>query len=342
MKKIDPNFVIFKFRYHLINVMDSLMEDAATHLRTATLWVEYLKQVSLIRHFIRAERTGDWDLHLHVVSEMIPLFHAAGHIAYAKAARLYLDQMKGLMDIMSAEQYYAFTKRGYFTIRRTDKFWSGNFSDQTIEQDLMRLLKTSGGMAHGRGITDSTLSKWVHAMPRCIPICDALESFTGVHSNTSDQHVDLHASSTARDRKDYETFLHWLEVHSPFSYGEHHTSLICVSSGVIAGKGVNADQSVALGIKAASAVTGQTYANMKLKRNDRVTSISGHKNRITVRGIELEVNSTLLFMRVTCVIKDSSEMEGYLLHEFAKQPPSLFDKGIMRKNTKSVLANILK
>ncbi|XP_041357604.1 zonadhesin-like [Gigantopelta aegis] len=88
---------------------------------------------------------------------MIPLFHAAGHIAYAISARLYLDQMKGLMDIMSAEQYYAFKKR---------------------------------------------------------------------------------------------------------------------ASVVIAGKRVNADQSVALSIKASLAVTGQTYANMMLKRNGRVTSIN--------------------------------------------------------------------
>lgn len=325
----------------LTQIMDDLMKESAGQSRTGKLWVEYLKQVSLIRCFIRAERTGDWDLHLHTVSEMIPMFHAAGHLAYAKSARLYLDQMKGLSDIMSADQYCDFTEQGYFTIRRTDKFWSGNFSDQTIEQELMRLLKTSGGMARGRGITDSTLNKWVHAMPRCIPICDALECFTAVHSHTSDQHVDLRASSTARDGKHYETFLNWLKVHSPFSYGEHD-ALVCVASGVVAGKCVNADQAFDIGVKAASVMTGETYADVKLKRKDRVTSISGDKNQVTVRGVEVEVNRTVLFMRVTCVIQESSEMEDYLLHEFAKQPPSLFDKGIMRKNTKSVLASVLK
>lgn len=42
------------------------------------------------------------------------------------------------------------------------------------------------------------------------------------------------------------------------------------------------------------------------------------------------------------MIKDNSGIEEYLLHEFAKQPPPLFDKGIIRKNTKSVMVNILK
>jgi len=31
----------------------------------------------------------------------------------------------------------------------------------TIEQTLMRSMKTIGGLAHGRGITDSTLNKWI-------------------------------------------------------------------------------------------------------------------------------------------------------------------------------------
>ena len=46
--------------------------------------MEYLEQVYLMRLFLRAERTGDWELRLYSVSEMIPLFHAAGHLPYAR------------------------------------------------------------------------------------------------------------------------------------------------------------------------------------------------------------------------------------------------------------------
>lgn len=65
---------------------------------------------------------------------------------------------------MSVNEYSQFTDKGYFTVRRTDRFWRGNFTDQTIEQDLMRLFKSSGGMTRGRGITDSTLTKWISTM----------------------------------------------------------------------------------------------------------------------------------------------------------------------------------
>lgn len=100
-------------------------------------------------------------------------------------------------------------------------------------------------------------------MSRCIPICKALEKFTGVHCHTSYHHVDLRVSSTSRDTKDYETYFQWLQLHSPFLY-EEHDSLICVVSGAVAGKYVNADQAFALGTKAASGITSQTYAGINL------------------------------------------------------------------------------
>ena len=66
----------------------------------------------------------------------------------------------------------------------------------------MRMLKALSGLAHGRGITDSTQTKSVHVMPRCIPICSYLESFCGVHTQISDQHNDLRACSASQDVKD--------------------------------------------------------------------------------------------------------------------------------------------
>ncbi|KAL8606327.1 hypothetical protein ACOMHN_050807 [Nucella lapillus] len=271
---------------------------------------------------------------------MIPILHAAGHLAYARSARLYLGTMKKLPELMGDAQFRKFTQDGYFTIRRKDKFWGGNFTDQTIEQVLMRMLKVSGGLAHGRGITDSTLSKWVHVIPRCVPICNSLEDFCGVHTQTSDQHNDLRACSTKQDAKDYGIFLNWLQLHSPFSYTAEDT-LVSISTGILADKSANADQAYTIGKSAAEEMTGRQYGDVKLKRKDRIKSIAA-KESVSVRGQEVEVNSTLLFMRVTCVINPQEEMEQYLRHEFGSKPPALFNKGIMRKNTKSVLANVLK
>ena len=105
---------------------------------------------------------------------MIPVIHAGGHTAYAKSSRLYLDQMNQLKTKMSIEEFTEYTSQGYWTIRRSNHFWSGNFTDQTIEQILMRMLKSRGGLAYGRGVTPSTQSKMVHIIPKTVLICEPL------------------------------------------------------------------------------------------------------------------------------------------------------------------------
>lgn len=302
-----------------------------------------MKMIRILLFFIRAERTGDWELHLYCIVKMIPIFHAGGHTAYAKSARLYLDQMKELQSIMSESQYKKFTSEGYWTIRRPDRFWCGVFTDQTIEQILMRMLKARGGIARGRGITASTQAKMVHILPQTAPICESLESFTGTQSLTSDQHKDLRATTTARDGAHFNKFKAYLSQHAPFSYsGENKDKLVCIATGVVAPETANADLAIKVGEEAASRLTGISYTDAKLKRNDKVISIAIANNSAKIRGHQVEINPMSLFMRVTCVIQNRSEMKDHLKHEFSKQPPSIFENGIMRKNTKSVLANALK
>ena len=99
-------------------IMNDLCDVAATKTRTSKIWIQYDRQVSLMRLFIRVERMGDWELHLYCIKEMMPYFHAAGHLAYAKYAQLYIQQMMELPQTMPAADYKQFTENGYFTIRQ--------------------------------------------------------------------------------------------------------------------------------------------------------------------------------------------------------------------------------
>ena len=58
----------------------------------------------------------------------------------SKKRRLYIQTVKTIKPMMSENDYDLFTKQGYFIIRRTHHFWSGNVTNQIIKQDLMRML----------------------------------------------------------------------------------------------------------------------------------------------------------------------------------------------------------
>lgn len=59
--------------------------------RTATLWLQYMEMVNILRKYIRAERTGNWELHLQALSEMLPYMASSGHNHYTKSGLVYLQ-----------------------------------------------------------------------------------------------------------------------------------------------------------------------------------------------------------------------------------------------------------
>ena len=87
------------------------------------------------------------------------------------------------------------------------------------------MLKARGGLAQGHGIITGTQSKVVHVLPQTVPVCESLETFCGIHSQTCDQHTDIRAT-TACDGKQFLTLQNYLSQHTPFAYrGEHSCRL---------------------------------------------------------------------------------------------------------------------
>jgi len=132
------------------------------------LWAQYFNMVNLVKHFVIIKQIKDWNIYLQCVQMMIPYFYARGHFPYVKASHImYLQDMYKLELKLETEEFQNFTSEGYFTFKRTDKFWS----DMTIGQTLMRLMKSSGGLTRGLGISDNVLMKWKQNMSAVNEVC---------------------------------------------------------------------------------------------------------------------------------------------------------------------------
>ena len=110
--------------------------------RTSLLWIQYLEMIDILRKFLRAERTGDWDLHLESVRYMLPYLASSGHNNYTKSLVLYLKDMAEIEE--TAPKVWQSFQSGLHPIRRSDRFWAGLSTDLVIEQDLMRTMKSTG------------------------------------------------------------------------------------------------------------------------------------------------------------------------------------------------------
>ncbi len=65
-------------------------KDVMKNQLTARLWLQYLEMVTVLQTFIKAERTGNWQLHLKAMHSMLPYLAAAGYNNYTKSIYLYL------------------------------------------------------------------------------------------------------------------------------------------------------------------------------------------------------------------------------------------------------------
>ncbi|KAF4524952.1 hypothetical protein B566_EDAN014133 [Ephemera danica] len=247
---------------------------------TAKLWIQYFELISLVKLFIRAERTGDWELHLSCIASMLPIFHAAGHLKYAKFAHIYVQDMLRLKHDMSEAEFLQFSQGG-FTVRRNDWFWSGCWTDLIIEQELMRSIKSSGGLTRGRGITDSTASQFISSQPACLDIIVAIENFSGKRFLNSEQHKEMRDNRMTLDKHDIEILYQWLDHRNPFICSSEH--LISLSSGVAADSTVNCHNAREVGVDILLKKVGIEFSALKLQRKDRVKNLTSVASSIKIR-----------------------------------------------------------
>ena len=93
----------------------------------------------MLKTFIKAELTSEWELSLYVMQQLLPYFAVFGHNLYFKSAHVYLQTMCQLRD-NNPRVYKAF-KQGYHVIRRSDRYCAGSPTDLVIKQVLMRSVK---------------------------------------------------------------------------------------------------------------------------------------------------------------------------------------------------------
>ncbi|KAE8737145.1 hypothetical protein FOCC_FOCC017394 [Frankliniella occidentalis] len=305
-------------------------EEEANNSSTGKLWWLYFKLVGLLRCFIRAERTGDWKMHLESVKAMLPIFHAAAHLPYARASHLYVQQMEGLTGAC-AEAACA----GNFTVRRSADIWAGVWTDLVIEQDLMRPMKVRGGLTR-RGLTQSTVSQWILSKRATLEVSAAVEEHSGVHSGTSEQHVELRAARQERDRRDLGKFQAWLKKYSPFKAQGDPLRVRCLHTGVEGSAQVNCHKAVEVGTALMEKTYGQNFEDLKLQLKGRVIPLSAPAKPCKEKE-EPEVDTNFMFMKMVTLDMAPGDLKRFLAYELASMPPALFDKGLMRHNKKASL-----
>ena len=242
IEKRESNITDIPERCDVEGPLNELKTTLESESRTSRVFLNYMNMIKIAQNLVAADRSGNWNLLQKSIQDSLPILSASGNFHYLRSAHFFVEEMMKL-PVEHPELHQRF-QNGFHVIRRTDKFWAGLNSDLTIEQTLMRCLKTSGGLTRGSGMTEAQRNLWTESMPHRAAINLAMQETTGVDLVTSVQHETLRTARLQRDCDDVSRLLEVVKEYSPFSAD---SSLRNVVTGEVASREVNVDSYQSIG-----------------------------------------------------------------------------------------------
>lgn len=132
------------------HIFDELKEACTEILNDFQVWVDercaesemfcyhnnFLIIVNLIHDLIRADRTGDFELHVSSLKTLQPLLHIMDRTNYLKWCLVYVEEMLSLLE--TAPEVYEQMFKGRFTTKRSDVPFTSVPNDQELEMTTIQ------------------------------------------------------------------------------------------------------------------------------------------------------------------------------------------------------------
>ena len=169
------------------NDFDKFNKDRRDKSETWAYWDTFIQMVALLKDLIRADREGNWPLHLHSVQALLPLFAVFDRINYLRWCSLYLEDMRKLVD--TAPDIFESFMAGKFVIKRTQGFFKAVGADMCLEQTINRSQKSSGGII-GSTRKKEFVTEWEIIYHEMLAVSNLYRCITGVKANYSELTVN--------------------------------------------------------------------------------------------------------------------------------------------------------
>jgi len=179
-----------------------------------------------------------------------------------------------------------FMAGGFHSIRRSDRFWAGLSTDLTIEQVMMRSIKSRGGLTHGRGMSERLM--WVSCINNFGMVHDALSHLTGLdHTSDDDGYADNGKSRKKRDFLDLNRLLHWFEARNPFHVIDCRLHSLASGKAASEADEINCDFAEEVGLAIMCKMDDVPFTAVALKKSDKAKTLAHVNSKVLSGGIRI-------------------------------------------------------
>ena len=312
-----------------------------------------IRMVIMLLQFVKAERTGNWRLHLQAASAMAPYFFAHDRQNYARWLPIYLADM-GRLGQKHPAVYQQFMQ-GDHAISRSSQPFASVWTDMALEQSINLDSKSKGGIV-GISLNADVVQRWFLTSHERAAMMSTVKQMCGIDDpDRVGTHKQAAPKRVQRNENDVQ------KIVTCFSSGlmkdtfsEESDSLSNIASGVVLPAYV-AERLVT------SLEKGQEQMNsfiqQRLNSNDvsfwdaipslKIKTFCSTAMKTTVKGSDEKLLASTedrdLFGRLLIVANVRQvNLREILCFELSTVPYSLaHTDGTIRKTTKSVLLQIL-
>ena len=181
-------------------------EEQCASSKLFAYWEEYNAMVNLLLHFLQAERTGNWKLHLSAVAAMTPYFFAMDRHNYARWLPVYLADMHQIES--KHPRVYAEFMRGNHVVSRSSHPFSQVSTDMALEQSINADSKAKGGIV-GLSKRPAALQRWFLTSHERAAITSSLKSMYAVvtEDRVGASHKESSKNRVLRDEGDVQKLM---------------------------------------------------------------------------------------------------------------------------------------
>lgn len=332
------------------DTLSMFKKEGSDQSSTFAYWNSFLEAVSVLLRLLRADREGDFLLHLDAVLETVPYFHLAGRINYARYTPVYVLDMK-MLEHNHPISYHHLLSGGFVVRRKDDIPFNCVPTDQALEQTINREAKSDGGVI-GFTLRKSALLRWLLTRHVTGEYCETFKELCSTKHGRK-EHSELGKARILRDTEDVSRVYEYIQNHcqDPFNLKEVTQGLFNIVSGRIASKPV--EESLR-SLPEKGKVAFEQFIKERLVEQSKsfwdaipkkpaLTFADMKKHMTNDKEKKITIDTEVLFRRLLAVSKNRDvDLQRVLSYELAAVPPSLFhDDGAIRKTDKSELAKKL-
>ncbi|KAK3746863.1 hypothetical protein QZH41_000037 [Actinostola sp. cb2023] len=233
-ERTDAYLMLCNTTNHVHTLLTQFKQAASS--KVFKFWDSYIDLVLLLLKFIRAEREGDWRLHLEATTEMIPHFFAMDRMNYSRWLPVYIMDMYQLEET-DPDLHHEFISGNHTVSRSSSQPFNQVWTDMALAQSINRDSKTKGGII---GITKrpGALEKWFLTAHERAATTTAAKGMCGIgeaHEMPLTKHKESGKARVQRDEDDVKKVISTLKtvMSNPFSVAEGDVPLSNLATGVV-------------------------------------------------------------------------------------------------------------